>query len=521
MPMEKNSFSKKLPKEAFLSLKDLIEAGCPHSGLSILALSYPWLTPEHPDPDGANLCRVAKALEALINDEDEEILRFGVFWDYLSLHQHPDPANGIMRTEAENALFKKGLGYLGTLYSHQHTTVLRLTSFPEGHRKEDQREGANVAEYFDRGWCFTENALSSLSKGSGKSLDLGKMTGGAIEHGSWGILEGGTRLALVTECVTGGGRRPPLLPSRFAAELETKSFTNGKDDKPLVKGLYEGAFKEQFGNATELRYMRLGWGEEEAAQVAEVIASGATPLLEELDLAGNQIGDDGLKALAAALGREGSAPRLQELDLTSNQIGDDGLMSLAAALSNDGVVPRLANLILDGNRFGNEGLKALVSALSRESGASQLQRLEFCSNEIGDEGLKALAAAFGGKGCIPRLTELDLRDNQIGVEGFKALASALRQEGAFPSLKARAFQPHHFSVRARHLPFSPSWRVSQILYVDHKPWKLWFVCKRRGIILWRDGGLFAKATAKAGEWAEDAINRIGKARRVCRLVGSC
>ena len=45
---------------------------------------------------------------------------------------HPDPANGGMRTEEQNALFKQGLGCLGTLYSHPHTLVLRLNSFPEG-----------------------------------------------------------------------------------------------------------------------------------------------------------------------------------------------------------------------------------------------------------------------------------------------------------------------------------------------------------------------------------------------------
>ncbi|EOD11668.1 hypothetical protein EMIHUDRAFT_214559 [Emiliania huxleyi CCMP1516] len=63
--------------------------------------------------------------------------------------------------------------------------------------------------------------------------------------------------ATVAKC----GRRPPLLPSAFAAELETKSFTNGKDDKPL----------EQFGKATRLDYVQLGWGDAEAAQLAEML----------------------------------------------------------------------------------------------------------------------------------------------------------------------------------------------------------------------------------------------------------
>ncbi|EOD36507.1 hypothetical protein EMIHUDRAFT_362439, partial [Emiliania huxleyi CCMP1516] len=138
--------------------------------------------------------------------------------------------------------------------------------------------------------------------------------------------------SLRDDCVKSGGRRPPLLPSAFAAELEKKSFTNGKDDKPLVKGLYEGAFEEQFGKATELFYIELGWGDAEAAQLAEVLASGAAPRLEKLYLLQNEIGDEGCKALAAAL-KEGAAPRL-------NKIGDEGCKALAAALK-EGAAPSL------------------------------------------------------------------------------------------------------------------------------------------------------------------------------------
>ena len=67
-----------------------------------------------------------------------------------------------------------------------------------------------------------------------------------------------------------------------AAELEKKSFTNGKDDTPLVKRLYEAAFEEQFGKATGLYYQGPGWGDAEAAQLAEGLASGAAPRLEGL-----------------------------------------------------------------------------------------------------------------------------------------------------------------------------------------------------------------------------------------------
>ena len=208
-----------------------------------------------------------------------------------------------MHTEEQTALFKQGLGCLGTLYSHPHTTVLRLTSFPDGHKAEDQAEGTNVAKYFDRGWCYTESSWASLTKDYDLSLDLGKMRVG-VEYDFD---------SLITDCTQDGGRRPPLLPSAFAAELETKSFTNGKDDKPLVKRLYEAAFEEQFGKATELNYGGLGWGDAEAAQLAEVLASGAAPRLKTLHLPANEIGDEGCKVLAAAL-KEGAAPSLKARD---------------------------------------------------------------------------------------------------------------------------------------------------------------------------------------------------------------
>ena len=77
-----------------------------------------------------------------------------------------------------------------------------------------------------------------------------------------------------------------------------------------MKRLYEAAFEEQFGKATELEYNYLGWGDAEAAQLAEVLASGAAPRLETLNLLYNEIGDEGCQALAATL-KGGAAPSLK------------------------------------------------------------------------------------------------------------------------------------------------------------------------------------------------------------------
>ena len=71
--------------------------------------------------------------------------RFGCFWDYGSLFQHK-------RTAKQTKLFKQGLGFLGSFYAHEHTTVFRLTSFPAGYPEGyNLPSGANVAAYPDRG----------------------------------------------------------------------------------------------------------------------------------------------------------------------------------------------------------------------------------------------------------------------------------------------------------------------------------------------------------------------------------
>ena len=231
-----------LPKEAFLSLADLVEAISYADYLPVGALSYPWLTKDHPDPRGANLARVARALKALLS-VSFWVPRLGVFWDFGSLHQHPDPANGVLRTEEQNALFKQGLGCLGTLYSHQWTPVLRLTSFPDGHKAEDQADGTkNVAAYFDRGRCFAESSLATLTKGFHLSLDLGLMRDGKEYD----------RPELIAQCTKGSalkgeviGRRPPLLPSAFAVELETEDLHQRQGRQAAreaaVRGRLQGA----------------------------------------------------------------------------------------------------------------------------------------------------------------------------------------------------------------------------------------------------------------------------------------
>ena len=105
-----------------------------------------------------------------------------------------------------------------------------------------------------------------MTKSSAKSLDLGQLRGDEEDY-----------FAVRDSCALGGSRPPPLLPEQFAERLEEKRFTNGKDDKPLVAGLYKQAFEEEFGKAERLNYNSLGWGDAEAIQISKLLASGAAP----------------------------------------------------------------------------------------------------------------------------------------------------------------------------------------------------------------------------------------------------
>ena len=61
--------------------------------------------------------------------------------------------------------------------------------------------------------------------------------------------------------------------------------------------------------------------------LSQALLVGALPKLEELQLAGNQIGDEGCKALAEHL-----PTSLKGLHLDDNQIGDEGCKALAEHL---------------------------------------------------------------------------------------------------------------------------------------------------------------------------------------------
>ena len=155
-----------IPYEAYISLDELI-AATDEYGIHLICLSYPWLTPQHPDPRGDTVRTVARLLRWFIDGDggtDPEPLRWGVFWDFASLMQHPNPEDSAdMRTPPEERFFKEGLGNLAMFYSHPHTYVVRVTEFPPLYPYPPPYELKNgiagVRKYDERGCAIASRSV--------------------------------------------------------------------------------------------------------------------------------------------------------------------------------------------------------------------------------------------------------------------------------------------------------------------------------------------------------------------------
>ena len=140
------------------------------------------------------------------------------------------------------------------------------------------------------------------------------------------------------------------------------------------------ACRETRGEELDLGGLQLTRVPEELGELVNLIS---------LDLAGNNIGDDGARALAGLV-------KLTSLDLAINEIGDDGARALAGLV-------KLTSLDLAINEIGDDGARALA-------GLVKLTSLDLPLNEIGDDGARALAG-------LVNLTSLNLSGNAIGDDG--------------------------------------------------------------------------------------------------------
>mmetsp|Transcript_125522 Transcript_125522/g.390738 ORF Transcript_125522/g.390738 Transcript_125522/m.390738 type:complete len:338 (+) Transcript_125522:62-1075(+) len=291
-----------LPPEAFWQAKELRGAV---RVVTLVALSYCWLHPVNPDPEGKHLRILQHALRLRLGLRGPgRVQDLALFIDYMSLPQHgetgDDPAKPekdplLDRTPDEAAIFKKGLGMVNITYANQQVEVWLLKWVPESEPRK----------YMDRGWPFFEQAVSGLIK---DATNLVQLSIESLEFTSWvELYESTTR-----------ERDAPIEPGRFGEELQRKTFTNGKSDMDFVQKKYTETFNEVVGGATTLFFPSLGWSDAEADRLVEVL-----PLCHHLELlfvGDNNISPKGQRALADAAAR---CETLRVLNMSGNPVNED------------------------------------------------------------------------------------------------------------------------------------------------------------------------------------------------------
>ena len=315
--------------EAFLDVASLRKLPTGYGGaLPICAVSHAWISPEHPDPCGAQLLSLASLLRRGQRGElphqrpldmsaagptgyQRLPARFGIFYDWASLCQkrldgaeaavggaHEGGGNGDAatsvpaptlartpsRTPPERAAFEAALGSMQLWYVHQLLFTVCLTRLPA------ECEGL-VPSWEERGWPTVEVAWAMLGKPNLRRC--------------WPmVLDAGCESGVMA-------RRPPLHPERLEAELAHKRFTSRKvrgltagpnartllrapsrvgprrssqtacgsplshfwwqSDLPLVLRLYRDTTRALLSGARLLRYANCEWGGDAFTRLAEVL----------------------------------------------------------------------------------------------------------------------------------------------------------------------------------------------------------------------------------------------------------
>jgi uncharacterized protein (TIGR02996 family) len=140
--------------------------------------------------------------------------------------------------------------------------------------------------------------------------------------------------------------------------------------------------------------------------IARFVASPAAEPVEELDLSDNNLGAEGLTALAGD-----ALPNLRTLHMLRTRPQEEGVAALAAAP----FFPELRNLSLGGNNLGATAATAIAGAR-----CDNLRVLSLHDNRIGDRGAITLAASLH----LAPLVLLDLAEAHISDAGAEALAAS-------------------------------------------------------------------------------------------------
>ena len=258
--------------------------------LAVLCVSYCWETPEHPDPFGRTLVKIAKAIRKLKTHIWARRKKFAVFLDWTAL---PQKVNGQERNAEDKAAFDEALSCMQVWYAHMLTTVLLLTG---------KQEGVSLS-YQDRGWPTFERLVSMILTPNTfvvwpMIVDVGAMPDGAEKMPDDGYCK----------------RLVPMSVDRFAETMREKKFTNGADCE-LVIGLYKKTVESVLGKAPKLKMNHnKDWGDAEMRDLVEVLPMCAEATELAIINSFHEVTAEGVGVLTRCVDEGKLPPKLKEIN---------------------------------------------------------------------------------------------------------------------------------------------------------------------------------------------------------------
>ena len=230
--------------------EELLDAR-PRSKEAIIAsVSHAWEAREHPDPCGHQLEQVVSHAALFVAAFAAEVW---LFFDYVSLFQFK------RQKEAEERSFRRSMGNMHAMYSHESTMTFRIEDLTPEHRWQKAiQDSSTVTIYFDkcglvepvplhhltrnqnayseRGWCRAEVSWSS---GRGDTAQHQKIDVQVTEKEMWTKMD---ELTAIT----------PVAPAAFAADMHSAAFTHRSDADAVIQ-LQEKVFLEKVTQRQKLK----------------------------------------------------------------------------------------------------------------------------------------------------------------------------------------------------------------------------------------------------------------------------
>ena len=167
----------------------------------------------------------------------------------------------------------------------------------------------------------------------------------------------------------------------------------------------------------------------------------ASPTLEDLQLQNCHLGRENVKAMAEGVAVSGTCARL---NLQSNDIDDDAVTALAAALKKSRSMKQL--ILEDNSDIKDAGGVALAAALADP--ACSLEELQLLMTSIGEDGGVALGKALASNTALKEL----ILDSWASDCGSKAMCAAfgesLRASGTLQKLRLKGYMMNAEAFKA-------------------------------------------------------------------------